>query len=209
MKSTPVSQRRSYWLKTLHQWHWASAALSLAGLLVFAATGLTLNNAAWVEASPQVVTRTATVPPDIAALLKPDAQPAPKGPLPGRAEQWLDRHLGIRIGARAAEFSAGEVYVSMPEPGADAWLAVDLESGEVEYERSWRGWVAYFNDLHKGRHTGAAWSWFIDIFAVACLIFALTGLFLLKMHARNRPASWPLAGLGVVVPLVLMLLFIH
>jgi hypothetical protein len=29
------------------------------------------------------------------------------------------------------------------------------------------------------------------------------------MHANNRPSTWPLVGLGVVIPLVLVILFIH
>src|SRR5690606_14530692 len=124
MKATPSPQRRSYWLKTLHQWHWMSAALSLAGLIVFAATGITLNNAAWVEASPTVETQTATMPPEVLALLAEQAKGADKGPLPAAAEQWLDRELGIHIRGRAAEYSPDEVYVGLPEPGADAWLVV-------------------------------------------------------------------------------------
>ncbi|CFE03721.1 Uncharacterised protein [Bordetella pertussis] len=99
--------------------------------------------------------------------------------------------------------------MSLPRPGGDAWLSIDLQSGELEYERTDRGWIAYLNDLHKGRHTGLAWSWFLDIFAVACLVFSLTGLVLLKMHAGNRAATWPMVGLGVVIPVVLALLFIH
>ena len=35
------ARRRSYWLKTLHQWHWISAALCLVGMILFAATGIT------------------------------------------------------------------------------------------------------------------------------------------------------------------------
>lgn len=209
MKASSPPQRRSYWLKTLHQWHWMSAALSLAGLIVFAATGITLNNAAWVEASPKVQAQTATMPADIAAMLAERAQGPDKGPLPALAEQWLDQQLHIRIHGRTAEYSPDEVYVGLPEPGADAWLAVALPDGEVEYERTTRGWVAYFNDLHKGRNTGAAWSWFIDLFAVACLVFAFTGLFLMKMHAANRKATWPLTGLGILIPLILMLLWVH
>lgn len=213
MKPSPPphrpSHRRSYWLKTLHQWHWMSAALSLAGLIVFAATGLTLNNAAWIEASPTIRTATATLPENVLELLARPADSPAQGPLPARAEQWLNKELDIHIHGRPAEYSADEVYVSLPEPGADAWLAIDLTDGRVEYEHSSRGWVAYFNDLHKGRHTGTAWSWFIDILAVACLIFAITGLFLMKMLAAKRKATWPLTGLGIVIPLVLMLLWMH
>lgn len=186
-----------------------SAALSLAGLIVFAATGITLNNAAWIEASPTVESRSATLPDDLRSTLVDMADKAATVALPREAERWLDNEFNIRVRGRPAEFSADEVYVGLPEPGADAWLAISLPDGHVEYERNARGWVAYFNDLHKGRNTGAAWSWFIDIFAAACLMFAVTGLFLMTMHATNRRATWPLTGLGVLIPLVLMLLWVH
>jgi len=51
--------------------------------------------------------------------------------------------------------------------------------------------------------------WFIDLFAVACVVFAGTGLFLLQLHSRHRPGTWPVVTLGVVIPSVLALLFIH
>ena len=58
-----------------------SAALSLVGILVFAATGLTLNNAGWIDAQPDITNRTLTVPPALLATLTPPAQ-EPKAPLP-------------------------------------------------------------------------------------------------------------------------------
>src|SRR5690606_1731422 len=106
-------------------------------------------NAAWIEASPKVQTLTATVPDPVLALLAQRAQGADKGVLPPQAEQWLDQQLHIQIRGRTAEFSPDEVYVGLPEPGADAWLAINLADGEVEYERSNRGVIAYLNDLHK------------------------------------------------------------
>ena len=50
----PVDQqRRAYWLKTLHQWHWISSAVCLVGMLLFAVTGITLNHAAQIDAEPR------------------------------------------------------------------------------------------------------------------------------------------------------------
>jgi hypothetical protein len=124
--------------------------------------------------------------------------------------RWLAEALKVDVADSAeGEWSADEVYVALPRPGGDAWVRIDRASGDTEYEVTDRGWISYFNDLHKGRHTGAAWSWFIDIFAVAALLFSITGLFIMKMHAANRPATWPIVGLGIVVPVVLALLFIH
>ena len=60
--SASNQQRRAFWLKHLHQWHWISSAICLIGMLLFAVTGFTLNHAAQIEASPSVVTQQATAP---------------------------------------------------------------------------------------------------------------------------------------------------
>ncbi|MFC4728708.1 PepSY-associated TM helix domain-containing protein [Coralloluteibacterium thermophilus] len=210
MPSAPNPQRRAYWLKTLHQWHWISSALCLVGMLLFAVTGITLNHASRIEATPEVVTRSAVLPEPLRAALEAAAADAgAEAPLPPDLRAWLADALDVRAGARDAEWSDDEIYLSLPRPGGDAWLSVDLASGDVEYERTDRGWIAYLNDLHKGRNAGAAWSWFIDVFAVACLVFCITGLVLLQLHGGKRAMTWPTVGLGLLVPVLLALLFIH
>ena len=200
-------QRRGYWLRTLHQWHWISSAICLIGMILFAATGITLNHAAKIEAKPEVINQQAQLPAPVLASLADGAEG--NAPLPAAAVRWLDAQFKVSIGRRQAEWSEEEVYVSMPSPGADAWISIDRGSGAVEYESTDRGWISYFNDLHKGRNAGAAWSWFLDVFAVACLVFCITGLFLLQLHARQRRMTWPMVGLGLIVPLLLALIFIH
>jgi len=111
--------------------------------------------------------------------------------------------------SRFADVGVMQMLEIKREKKLNALGEMSLESGELEYELTDRGWIAYFNDLHKGRHSGEAWSWFIDLFAVACVVFSLTGLLLLQRHAGNRPSTWPLVGLGLVIPLLLALLFIH
>jgi hypothetical protein len=194
------------WLGTLRQWHWISSALCLVGMLLFAVTGITLNHAGQIESKPQVQTIEGQLP---AALLATLQAERPQAGLPAELQGWLERTLDLRLSGREVEWSDGEAYIALPRPGGDAWLSLNLESGELEYESTDRGWIAYFNDLHKGRHSGEAWSWFIDFFAIACVVFSLTGLLLLQRHAANRPSTWPLVGLGLVMPLLLALLFIH
>jgi hypothetical protein len=203
----PARQRRGFWLRTLHQWHWISSAVCLVGMLLFAVTGITLNHAAKIEGSPRVDNREVELPPALLAGLA--ARDEGNAPLPADVARWLRDALDAPLGGREAEWSADEVYLSMPGPGRDAWLAIDKATGAVEYERTDRGWISYLNDLHKGRNAGPAWGWFIDVFAIACIVFTLTGLFLLQMHARQRPGTWPFVGLGLVVPVLLALLFIH
>ncbi|MBP3973492.1 PepSY-associated TM helix domain-containing protein [Pseudoxanthomonas spadix] len=202
-----AQQRRGFWLRTLHQWHWISSALCLVGMLLFAVTGITLNHAASIEAKPMVSRRTATVP---AALLKSlGTRQQGNAPLPKVLSDWLEGELDIGLSGRQGEWSAEEVYLSLPRPGGDAWLSLDRASGAVEYEGTDRGWISLLNDLHKGRNAGTVWSWFIDLFALACLVFCITGLLLLQLHAGQRRMTWPMVGLGLLVPLVLALIFIH
>ncbi|WP_028079329.1 PepSY-associated TM helix domain-containing protein [Solimonas soli] len=198
--------RRAYWLKTLHQWHWISAAVCLIAMLMFAVTGITLNHAAQIKASPIVTKRDGRLPRDLVAEL---AAPVREGraALPAALRAWLAAEIGAH--AETGEWSSDELYVSLPRPGGDAWLAIELPDGAWQYERTDRGWIAWLNDLHKGRNTGATWNWFIDLFAVACVLFSVTGLFLLQLHASRRPATWPLVGLGLLIPLILIVLFLH
>lgn len=195
-----------FWLGTLRQWHWISSALCLVGMLLFAVTGITLNHAAQIEARPKIVERKASLPDSLQQRLLVDQ---PVEGLPNELQVWLESELNINLAGREAEWSDGELYIGLPRPGGDAWLSLVLETGELEYESTDRGWISYLNDLHKGRNTGEAWSWFIDIFAAACVVFSLTGLLLLHRHAGGRPTTWPLVGAGLVIPLLLALLFIH
>lgn len=198
---------RSFWLKQLHQWHWISSALCLVGMLLFAITGFTLNHAGQIEAQPTTVHRSAQLPP---ALLKAVAgDDARKGQaLPADVAAWVKANVGVDVAGRPGDWS-DEIDISLPHPGGDGWVSIDRDTGKVESERSSRGVIAYLNDLHKGRNAGPAWGWFIDIFALACVIFATTGLLLLKMHAAQRGATWPLVAFGLVLPLLLALIFIH
>ena len=208
MKSAADQHRRSFWLKQLHQWHWISAAVSLVGMMLFAITGITLNHAGQIEAEPKVVSRKAQLPADLLALLAKGPEEG-KRPLPVQIEPFLDKAVGADVAGREGEWSSSEVYVALARPGGDAWLSIDRETGAVEHEKTTRGAVSLLNDLHKGRNSGKAWAWFIDVFAVACVIFTVTGLILLQFHARARPMTWPLVALGLAGPVVLIILFVH
>lgn len=200
--------RRARFTKLLHQWHWISSAICLVGMILFAFTGITLNHAGEIEAAPQVTRLELSLP---SSLQEELAQQSVEGdaPLPSALGGWLKDQLGLRSGALQAEWSEEEVYVPLPRPGGDAWLRIDRETGEVEYEHTDRGWISWINDLHKGRHTGAAWSWFIDIFSLACLVFCISGLLLLKVHGAHRAMTWPLVGGGLLLPVLLIVLFMH
>lgn len=200
--------RKSFWLKQLHTWHWMSSAISLIGLLLFAITGFTLNHAAEIEATPKSVERAAQLPPPLLAQVKPDDAPDSKKPLPADVAKFVGEKLQMPT-AGNAEWSIDTVYLALPRPGGDGWISIDRETGEVTSEVSSRGWIAYLNDLHKGRNSGPVWKWFIDIFVLACIVFTLTGLVLLWMHSKHRKSTWPIVAAGLAIPALLAIFFIH
>lgn len=207
-KAKAKRARKSFWLKQLHTWHWMSSAISLIGLLLFAITGFTLNHAADIEGSPQSIDRAAQLPPALLARVKPDDQPDSKKPIPADVAKWVQDQVKIDASG-TAEWSAAEIYLAKPRPGGDAWISIDRETGAVTSENSSRGWIAYLNDLHKGRNSGGWWKLFIDVFVFACLVFTLTGLVLLWMHSKHRKSTWPIVIAGLVIPALIAIFLIH
>lgn len=193
---------KTFWLKQLHSWHWISAALSMIGMLFFAITGITLNHAASIHAEPKVVSRNGQLPP--AMIKELAAPPKPDAPLPADIAAQVKQQVGIDVAGRPAEWASDIVTVNMPRPGGDGWVTVDPASGAIASELTNRGWLSLANDLHKGRNAGGGWGWFIDIFAVACVIFTITGLLLLQLHSKHRPSTWPIVGLGLLIPILLI-----
>jgi hypothetical protein len=203
----PRRKVRAFWMKQLHTWHWMSAAVSLLGTLLFAVTGLTPNHAASIGATPKVTQYAATLAPPLLAEL--NRAETPKAVLPRAVADAVNVAVGLDTSGRAGEWSAQDVYVAMPGPGRDAWVSIDRKTGVITSERTSLGWVSCLKDLHKGRNTGAAWFWFIDVFAVACIVFTLTGLVLLQLHSHHRRSTWPIVGAGIAIPVVLAIFFIH
>ncbi len=177
-------------------------------MLLFAVTGITLNHAHQIPAQKTSTNLEGTLDAEILNhLVQPETD---SGPLPRELRLEIRRTIGVYISnAVEAEWYEDEIYVPLPRPGGDAWMSVDLETGDVVYEETSRGVIAYLNDLHKGRNTGVAWSWFIDVFAVACVVFSVTGLWLLIRLQKTRPGTWPAVAFGVLAPLIIIILFVH
>ncbi len=208
--STAAKRRRNWrawWAKQLIAWHWISAGVSLAAMLLFAITGITLNHAATISAAPVVAERQGQLS---AGLLRPLGKAAEaKATIPAGVAADIERQVTLNVAGYPVEWSDSEAYVALPRPGGDAWVSIDLASGAIRAETTDRGWISYLNDLHKGRNAGTAWFWFIDVFAVACVLFSVTGLLLLQLHAKRRPLTWPLVAAGVALPVILAMFLIH
>ena len=201
------SRRRMQLYRTMHLWHWISAAVCFAALTLFTVTGITLNHARAISAEPAVSTGSAQVPEALRGLLS--AGGAKSVLPPPDIAGWAEDAFKLSLRDATAEWSEEELYLSAPGPGRDAWVSIDRASGVAKFEKTDRGWLAYFNDLHKGRNTGITWTIFIDVVAAAILFFSLTGLVLLWIQARQRTSTWPLVGGGIALVTALMIFFAH
>jgi uncharacterized protein len=196
----------------MHEWHWISSAIALLGLLFFSITGITLNHAESLESGQQDYSSVKRqIPASLVETLRAEIRQYGEGEAEATPalSDWVRAAFSVDTAGRAADWRAEEITFSLERPGGDAWLKLDLAGARAEYHVTSAGWVAYLNDLHKGRHTGGAWAWFIDLIAAACVIFAVTGFVILKMHAANRALTWPLVGLGILVPVLIAALFMH
>lgn len=109
---------------------------------------------------------------------------------------------------------------SLPEPLRRA-LQERAEDGDAPLPPELRGWIAESWSLDPGEGD-AEWSadeiylamprpggdaWLRIDLSDGAAEYEL--LLILKFHAASRPSTWPMVGLGVVVPVLLALLFIH
>jgi uncharacterized protein len=201
------SRRRMQLYRTMHLWHWISAAVCFAALTLFTVTGITLNHASSISAEPKVSSGSARLPDNLRGMLA-TAAPQAVAP-PAEIVAWAEDAFKLPLRDATTEWSEEELYLSAPGPGRDAWVSIDRASGVAKFEKTDRGWLAYFNDLHKGRNTGITWTIFIDVVAAAVLFFSLTGLVLLWIQARQRTSTWPLVGGGIALVTALMVFFAH
>lgn len=183
--------------------HWTSSALSLALLLFFSVTGITLNHPDWFEADRSSEEQRISLPAD---WLQQFGQTDALGQL-NLVAQLVSDHWQLSI-PRNIERDDVEWVLDYQRPGGLTTVVVDLDLGEVTMERVDDGLVALINDLHKGRHSGKAWRVLIDVTALVCIFFSVTGVLLLIVHARKRPSTWPLVLAGTVLPFLIYWSFV-
>lgn len=201
---------------------WLHIYLSMFGLaavLFFSVTGITLNHPDWSfgqverrrEARGKVDLQWVGHNPAAS-----DAQPSPSEaePAPARDVAKLEvvEHLrkAHMIRGALAEFRVDdtECTVSFKGPGYSADTFIDRDSGEYTLTELDHGLIALINDLHKGRDTGAVWSWVIDLSAGLMTIISLTGLVLLFYLKLRRIPGLVVALVGTIILVVVFRLWV-
>lgn len=172
-------------------------------LMFFSVTGITLNHPQWFTATPSTVMLEVPLHTAWVSAFKMAQEVEQLNLLTEELNTRWD--LGL---PRNIDHDETEWVLDYQRPGGLGTVVLDLESGLLSYEETQDGLVALINDLHKGRHTRTPWVVLIDVVALVCLLFALTGTVLLWTHSSKRPSTWPLVSLGTVLPLVVYFWFV-
>lgn len=189
------THRISRWLHTY------LSMLSLALVLFFGLTGLTLNHPSWtfgLDGSQQ--SQSGTIP---AAALAGDTVDFLA------VSQFMQSTHGVRGDADDYTADATQGSMTFKGPGYAADLFFDVDTGAYDLTVDQQGLVAVMNDLHKGRNTGGSWNWTIDVAAVLLVVVAVTGLVLQFFLKRRRTSAYVLAAAGTAMSFVLIVVAIN
>jgi uncharacterized protein len=211
----PLKRRLNIKLAKFSRWlHIYLSMFSLAVVLFFSVTGITLNHPDWFfsgaesnrEAEGEVSSKWLHLK---APAQEPAANPAEAGTEADRQVSKLEivEHLRKthKIPGALADFRVddAECVISFKGPGYAADAFIDRESGHYRLTETYHGFIAVINDLHKGRDTGPVWSILIDVSAVLMTLISLTGLVLLFYLKLRRVPGLIVALAGTIVAVLL------
>ncbi len=208
-------KRRTTWKQSSVKWirwlHIYGSMFSCAVVLFFSVTGITLNHPSWFGGDAARVR-------EVKGQLRMEwignssETENIRDSLSGVSRLEIVEHLRSEAGARGKlkDFTLDEsqCIVAFRAPGYTADAFIDRTTGQFDLVESSMGWIAIMNDLHKGRDSGEAWSWLIDISAVLLVFVSATGLLLLLYINRHRIAGLATAVLGIVLTIAIYLLLV-
>jgi uncharacterized protein len=184
---------------------WLHIYLSMASFFIlffFAITGITLNHTEWFEDQQKTTNVKGRLDADWVAV--PDTNAIRKLEI----VEWIrNKH---HVAGAMSEFVIDEdqCTISFNGPGYTADVFVERQSGSYELSETRTGLFGILNDLHKGRDSGKAWKWVIDISAVLMVLVSFTGLIMLWFLKKKRVAGFLTVLGGAIVSWIIYRLFV-
>ena len=196
-------------MRLLHSY---SSMLVLVLLLFFAITGITLNHpdalhsTAGQLSSQQVL----SLPEHLRYSSLPQSEPQ-QAQIAEQFRHWLRDEHQVKAAVFSYLFEPDDMLLELDfkRPAGYATAIVDFSNHTAELELEFNGYLALLNDLHKGRNAGTSWIVLIDLTALACIIFSLTGFWLILKQPSRRSIGNSLAMLGIFISLFAYILSLH
>ena len=113
----------------------------------------------------------------------------------------ISKDWGINGKPRGFRVREGKIRIDYPNDRID----IDMKTGKGERESYIKTpVVSQFRQLHIDTNT--AWIWYSDIFGLAMLTMAITGMFIQKGDKGFLKRGWKLASVGIIFPLIFLFL---
>jgi hypothetical protein len=187
-----MKRKLAEWSRWLHIY---LSMFSFVIVLFFAVTGLTLNHLDWFPEKETLE--------EVDGKLNPTWVNGTDTTLVKKMEivELFRAKYGVNGLLNDFRIDETEVSVSFQGPGYTADVFIDRTKGTFHLTERSLGFVAWINDLHKGRDTGQGWKWVIDFSAIFMSLISLTGIILLLYLKKKRLNGiiWLVAGVALVV----------
>ena len=105
---------------------------------------------------------------------------------------------------KSSEVLDGEVMMRLESPAGSTDIWAMLDTGDVELTNKQATTVSLIEDLHRGKNSGLAWSWFIDISAIVILLLSLAGYILFLSIKSRLVTHLLLTALSLVALMILI-----
>jgi uncharacterized protein len=192
--------------------HSYSSMLVLVLLLFFAITGITLNHPdlLYSKAGQLSSQQVLSLPEPLRYNSLPESEPQ-QAQIAAQFRDWLSTEHQVKASVFSYMFEPDDMVLELDfkRPAGYATVIVDFAANTAELELEFNGYLALLNDLHKGRNAGTSWILLIDVTAIACIIFALTGFWLILKQPSRRSMGNSLAMLGIFISLFAYILSLH
>ena len=171
-------QRRDFYRHSRYVHGWLSAFAFLT-LLFFSVTGLLLNHPEWFEPTKTEQTTQLILPESVLKSIKQQENPR------DTILNYVRQQQNVVGRYQSSEVMDNEVMIRLESPAGatDIWVMAD--TGETEITQKPASTVSMLNDLHRGKNSGLAWSWLIDISAIIVIALSLVG-YILFLSIKTR-----------------------
>lgn len=197
--------RKFYQLARLLHIYISTALFAL--LLFFCITGILLNHNDWLSDRYTTDEQVWSLPIDISKKMQATGGQGWNPPLT-ELQQFIQEkspHLSM-VNKVDIDQEVHEILFDYQIPAGYVLVTITEAEAIVEHQKG--HWLSIWNDLHKGRHSGAVWSWIIDLSAVLMLLFAITGMIILFQNRKRRFLGLIFTALGLLTPWVFYVWFV-
>ncbi len=187
------------WSRWLHVY---TSMVAFVVILFFGITGVTLNHPEWTFGD---ATNTETIQGTL------DVEPIGSDGAVNflGVSEWIRAEYDIGGAVSAFNSTGQQATIAYRNPGYEADLIFNTQTGEFTLNTVQSGWVGVMNDLHKGRNADTSWRWLIDVSGLFLVAVSLTGIVMQFYLRKRRKSAYISAAVGGVILVILGWIALH